>query len=93
MPSTFSGLVGVFVDLIKLLIPLVVSVALLAFFWGIVKFLLALGGDEKAIKEGRPFLVWGTVALFVIVSIFGILQFIHSEFGFGPTIALPLLPE
>lgn len=62
----------------KTLLPLAVSTALLVFIWGLVRF-LAKGGDTKATEEGRNIMVWGVLALFVMVSIWGILRFIQGN--------------
>ncbi len=88
--SNFSGFVGLIVGYISLLMPVVSGLALLAFFWGLAKFILN-PGNEAAVKEGRNLMVWGTIALFIMVSIFGILRFMSGELGLG-TFGLPLLP-
>jgi hypothetical protein len=67
--------------LIGLLLPITVAAALLAFFWGLAKFIYK-GGDEEAKKEGRQLMIWGVVALFVMVSIWGLVGFIkYAIFG------------
>ena len=67
--------------MISLLIPITAGVSLLFFFWGLAKFILKAGGDEKAREEGKQVMKWGIVALFVLVSIWGIVLFLRSEFG------------
>ena len=60
------------------LIPIVFTLALLYFFWGVVKYIKS-EGDGKA--EGRQIMVWGVVALFVMSSIWGLVRFIQTEFS------------
>jgi len=91
-PCNFAGLVGVFLDLIKLTIPVIAGLALLVFFWGLVKFISNISGDEKAIKEGKNLMVWGLIALFIMISIWGILRFFYRDIGFGSDLVFPLLP-
>ncbi|MEK7135185.1 MAG: hypothetical protein AAB780_00570 [Patescibacteria group bacterium] len=86
----FQGLINVFLDLIKVTIPVVASMTLLVFFWGLVKFIFAVGGDEKAVADGKSLMIWGLLALFVMVAIWGILRFLTGEFGFD--FVLPHLP-
>lgn len=88
-PCNFAGLIGIFLDLIKVTIPVVASLALLVFFWGLTKFIMK-GGDDKAIQEGKSLIVWGLIALFVMISVWGILGFLADQFGFAK--AFPLLP-
>jgi hypothetical protein len=79
--------------LIGLLIPIVAALALLYFFWGLAEFIRAQGNEEKK-KEGKSIMTWGIVALFVMVSIWGIVNYIASDLGLvdttptAPTISL-----
>ena len=57
---------------------IVAAIALLVFFWGLVKFIMK-AGDEKAVAEGRRLMLWGIVALFVMVSVWGLVYFIGDE--------------
>jgi len=86
----FGSFVKLILDIIDLLIPLLVAATLLTFFWGIAKFIARVGGDEKAVTEGKNLMIWGIIGLFIMVSIWGILRFLVGEFGFD--YALPLLP-
>ncbi len=75
------------------LIILTASIALLLFFWGIAKFIRA-AGDEKAIAEGRRFMFWSVIALFVMASLVGIISFLQdASFGGSPVQWLPLNPN
>jgi len=57
---------------------IVVAIALLVFFWGLMKFIVK-AGDEAEVKKGKGLMIWGVVALFVMVSIWGIVYFIGEE--------------
>jgi len=87
--GSFGQLVNLFIDLIKAMIPVVIGLALLAFIWGLVKFISRVGGDEKAVTEGKQLMIWGLIALFLMVSIWGILGFFYNEFGFTKPFGLP----
>lgn len=54
------------------------AIALLVFFWGLVKFISKAGG-ETGIEEGKNIMKWGILALFVMISIWGIIRFMQSE--------------
>lgn len=62
--------------LISLALPIVIALALLAFFWGLVKFLFA--GADEAKQAGKRLMIWGIVALFVMVSVWGLVRFIGT---------------
>jgi hypothetical protein len=78
--------------LINDLIGLVIALALLAFFWGLAKFIFHIGGDEKAVEEGKRIMKWGLIALFILVSVWGIVGFAQRELGL-PDTTLPAPPE
>ena len=90
--TDFAGLVDFFIDLIEITLPVIASLALLVFFWGLAKFIVNVSGDEKAVSEGKNLMIWGLVAIFVMVSLWGIIRFFYSDIGFGRPFGLPLLP-
>ncbi len=67
--------------LVDIALPIVVAIALLVFFWGIVK--LIWGGPE-AVAEGKSLMIWGLVALFVMVAVWGLVRFIGTALGVSP---------
>ena len=91
MPTTFE-LIGLFIDVVNPLTGLLGGFALIVFLWGLVNF-IAKSGDTKTHKEGRDLMVWGIIALFVMVSVFGILRFFYADLGFSDPFGLPFLPE
>jgi hypothetical protein len=56
------------------------GLAVLVFFWGLVVFIFK-SGDAKSHEEGRNRMVWGTIALVVMVSVWGIIQFVSQDLG------------
>ena len=93
-PNSLIELIRVFTDILTSLMPVVGGLALLAFFWGLVKF-LSKAGDAKTHEEGRNLMVWGLIALFVMVSFLGVLYFFYDDFGFNTVrpFGLPTLPN
>lgn len=66
--------------LVTAAIPVVVGLALLAFFWGLMKFIFAQS-DETAKADGKKIMVMGLIALFVMVSVWGLVGFIARSLG------------
>ena len=90
---TFSSLIGDFISLIWAFIPVIMGLALLLFIWGVAKFIYKVG-DEKEREKGKLLMFWGLIAIFVMVSITGILYFMYGELGFtNPFSFPPQLPE
>lgn len=84
LSETFE-LIGSVRTIVSSLITLAGAVALLAFFWGLAKFIFRIGGDEKAVTEGKNIMKWGLIALFVLVSVWGIIGFFQKELGLKET--------
>lgn len=74
------GLLGSLRALINAVIPVIFGLAFLYFFWGTGQFILK-AGEPKAREEGKQKMIWGIVALFVMFSIYGILNWISSTIG------------
>lgn len=74
--QTISGLLGLLAtanDLINRLIPFIIALTVLVFLYGIFKFVIS-GGDGEARKEAQGYIIWGIVALFVMVSVWGLVN-------------------
>ena len=62
---------------INLLVPIIISIALVVFFWGLVQLLMNIGEDRK---KAINLMIWGVVAIFVMVSIWGIIRLLQNTF-------------
>lgn len=92
LESTF-GLVNTFLNN---LIPLLITLAVVVFFWGLVKYIMS-ASDEAAKEGGKNLMIWGMIALFVMVAFWGIIGYFQQSLGLSgsitstapPTIELP----
>jgi hypothetical protein len=66
--------------LLEILLPIAVTLAVLFFFWGLAQYILA-SGEEDAKAEAKRKMIGGVIALFVIVSIWGIIAFLGNILG------------
>jgi len=87
--STLQQLVVSIGNIVDLAIPIVFSIALLAFFWGLVKYIFAQG-DETAKVEGKKIMLWGLIALFVAASVWAIVIFAQDSLGLGGETTIPV---
>ncbi|MBP6888689.1 MAG: hypothetical protein KBC21_03215 [Candidatus Pacebacteria bacterium] len=67
--------------LVKRLVPFLVGLAVLAFFWYLVIFIWKGSENPKERAEGIKGMGWSIVALFVMVSIWGLVGFIGGVTG------------
>lgn len=70
--DTLGGLTVQFRRILDLLVPIVFTMGILAFFYGIFLYVFSQGADEKI--NGRHIMLWSLVAIFVMASLFGIIQ-------------------
>ncbi|MES3005423.1 MAG: hypothetical protein V4664_00560 [Patescibacteria group bacterium] len=88
-PTDFKGVVKLVLDVINGLVQLVLVLALLFFVYNIFKLVFA-GGDEKSRTEAKTFMFYGIIALFVMVSVWGLVNILTSTF-FGSSFIVPQL--
>ena len=87
--NTFRDFVVEVVDILgTAIMPLMFLAALTWFIWGVVEFIRNSDNQEKR-KEGRTRMLWGIIALFVMVSFLGITS-IFTETFFNRQ---PFLPQ
>lgn len=76
--------------LIKTIIPFLFSLATVAFIWGVIQYYLNPDNEEKR-KKGKSFIIGGLIALFVMLSVWGIVKVLTTTFDLNST--LPQLPQ
>ncbi len=92
--SDAFDIIDILVGIVERVIPVLIGGAVIVFFWGIVKF-VAHADDEKAVTEGKQFIIWGLVGLFVIVAMWSLVGYIQRSLGLNvavPATDAPTLP-
>lgn len=67
-------------NIINILVPIAFTLAVLAFFWGLAKYIFNANDEDKK-AEGKNIMIWGIVALFVMSAVWGIVRFIGDAVG------------
>lgn len=94
--GNIRDLVLSFKNLLDLAFPVVAGLALLGFFWGLVKYIWG-GAEDK--EKGKNIMIYGVIALFVMFAIWGILRFIGAALlgneggGIGDPVPVPAFPR
>lgn len=77
--SGVFGLAAFFKTFLKYIIPILILLGVVYLIWGLLKY---IGGkDDVTQKEGRQMVVSAIIALFVIVSIWGLVAILQNTFG------------
>ncbi|GIW68110.1 MAG: hypothetical protein KatS3mg099_058 [Candidatus Parcubacteria bacterium] len=90
MSVTIQSILKSFLSVVPLVFPVLFAVVLLVFLWGVVRFLWATSVEGKA--EGKAFLFWGVIAMFVVASVWGLVGLLLAAFGVQTNLA-PHAPE
>ncbi len=77
--TNLQGILKGFLDFAEMLVPIAFGLGLLAFFWGLAKYVYHADSDEER-KKGKSVMIWGIVAIFVMASLFGIIAFLQDAF-------------
>ena len=75
-------------NIIAAALPLIISIAVLLFLWGLVKY-MTNADDAEARASARSLMIWGVVIIFVMVSLWGLVNFLSSLFTLDQTAAQP----
>ncbi|MDO8619851.1 MAG: hypothetical protein Q7R64_00685 [bacterium] len=71
LANKFSGLANV-------VIPFLIGVAFVVIVWGIFKY-ITHAGDSEQVAKGRMAILYGIIALFLMLSFWGFVTMIHTS--------------
>ncbi len=66
--------------IIKSVVPLLFALATAGFIWGVIQMIINPEDAEKR-KQGKQYMIWGILALFVMVSVWGLVSIVSNTFG------------
>jgi|SRR3989344_5333514 len=82
--TDFKSLVNKIIENINYLMVLVVGLAVFVFIWGIFRYFVA-GANEKKVEEARNVLIYGLLGIFIMLSVWGLVNILINTFGFTAT--------
>ena len=65
-------------------IPVIITLAVLFFLWGLVTFILS-SDDPEARDKAKSRMVWGVIIIFVMVSLWGLVNVLGHFFNLSNT--------
>ena len=99
--SIFIGLLGLFAlpllvfaqdvfevlgditNVLNAIIPILLLLALVVFLWGVFRYVTSGDSEDKA--KARDLMIYGIIALFVMVSVWGLVNVLVATFGLSVT--------
>ena len=77
--------------LLNIIITFLILLATVLFLWGIVKYIMA-GGDEEKLKEARNTIIYGIIFLAVMIAVWGFVNIV-LDFVFGSGAGREAIPS
>lgn len=91
--TKLQGVLDYFTCIIgKSVIPFIFALAILMFIWGAVKFFIINADEEAKRAQGKQFMIWGIIALAVMISVWGLVGILGSTFGIGTSVLPTVKP-
>ena len=80
-------------NILKKVLPIIISIAVIYFVYNAFNYMIV--ADEEKKGEAKSRMIYGVIALFVMVSVWGLVGILSGTFGFSTTDAptLPGLPN
>jgi uncharacterized membrane protein YidH (DUF202 family) len=88
-----TGLLQLVQNTINAIIPIIIGLAVLVFLWGLLSYVVSKDADRQ--KEARGVMIWGIIAIFVMVSVWGLVGILNQTiFGAnGSSVQAPNTPQ
>ena len=83
--TTFAQVINnVFIGgILRPLVPLLIALAVVFFIYGVIISVFSEGGEKK--EEGKQYMLWGIVGIFVMVSVWGLVAILQGTFNLQTT--------
>jgi uncharacterized membrane protein YidH (DUF202 family) len=93
MAADFQGIISKIMEILNIIVPLLIALAVVIFLWGVVKYITAGSAEDKR-AEARNTMIWGIIGLFVMVAVWGLVNILVSTFGLETAVPeVPGLPS
>ncbi len=87
--QTLLNTLAFFNTVLNAAIGLLITLAIIAFFYGGIRYLFSNASEAKA--DGLKVMLYGIITIFVMVSVWGLVRLLQSTFGVGNT--TPVVPQ
>ena|ERR1700733_6243855 len=76
--TDLCSLITFLISLINMIIPLLFGLALLAFIWGIIRYIFA--AEPNKLNEARNYMVFGIIGMAVMLSVWSLAFLVKDSF-------------
>ena len=82
-PTYLSSLIGGAKTLLDQLVVFLIALAVVWFIWNVIRY--TMSSDEEKKGQAKSQMIWGIIAIAVIVSVWGLVAILQSVFGVNTT--------
>jgi nicotinamide riboside transporter PnuC len=82
-PTYLQSLVGSAKVLLDQLVVFLIALAVVWFIWNVIKY--AMSNEEDGKEKAKNQMIWGIIAIAVIVSVWGLVAILQNIFGVNTT--------
>ena len=75
-------------DILEPAMDLLIAAAVILFLYGVIKYVYS-GDNEEKRKEAKNYIVYGIIGLFVMVSVWGLVNLLVGTFSFSGSNTIP----
>ena len=93
-PGQLYSLFGIIGTVLGYILPLIITLGVAYFLWGIITYVLGKSDDAK--KEGKNRIIYGFIAIAVMTMFWGVIKFFSTTTGIkqqGGATALPCVVD
>lgn len=87
-PANILNFMNLLNKVFAAIVPIMVALALIYFIYGLAEYILESGDTGKK-EEGRTRMIYGTIAMFVVASVWGLVAFMQDAIGVSGRYAQP----
>ena len=92
--SQLLNLLGLAHRLVSDAVPFLIGVTMVVFFYGLITFIVKGKEGGETLEKSKQYMMYSLLAIFVMVSIWGIVAFLQNLIGIDPnaTVKPPIVP-
>ncbi len=78
------SLIKILQNIVDAVIPFIIGLGVLVFIYGVFNFVTS-AGDEEARAGAKQLIIWGIIGIFVMVSVWGLVNILAGTFDLNKT--------
>jgi hypothetical protein len=84
--TTFKQVINdIFIGgILKPIVPFLIGLGVVVFIYGVLVLVFSEGGEKK--EEGKQYMFWGIIGIFVMVSVWGLVNILISTFNLSDNV-------